>query len=71
MNGHLLRRFNYILVHRELWKGAYLLSRDNSKRIAVSAEIYEILKRNAKETNRSLKEYVEYLVNIEKAADPK
>ena len=40
-------------------------------RIAVSAEIYEVLKRKAKETNRSMKEYIEYLVNIEKAAEEK
>jgi hypothetical protein len=52
-------------------KEPYLLSRNNNMRIAVSAEIYEVLKRKAKETNRSMKEYIEYLVNIEKAAEEK
>jgi hypothetical protein len=45
------------------------LSKNNSKRIAVSAEIHEVLKSKAKETNRSVKEYIEYLVNMEKAAN--
>ena len=49
------------------------MSENNSKstghkRIAVSEEIHKTLKIKAKEANRSIKEYIEYLIENEKAS---
>ncbi len=45
-----------------------LLNENRCKRIAVSEEIHAALKRKAKEADRSMREYVEYLIAKEKAA---
>jgi len=44
-----------------------LLNGNKNKRIAVSYEIHQAIKRNAKEANRTMTEYIEYLIAHEKA----
>ena len=41
---------------------------NRDRRIAVSDETHSALKRKAKNANRSMKEYIEYLIAKEKAA---
>ncbi len=44
------------------------MRRNNYKSIAVSEELHAALKRKAKEANRSMREYIECLIDKEKAA---
>ena len=45
-----------------------LLRRNDYKRITVTEKIHEDIKNRAKEANRTMKEYIEYLIANDKAA---
>ncbi|HLN90029.1 MAG TPA: hypothetical protein VK253_08185 [Candidatus Binatia bacterium] len=47
------------------------MPRKGYKCITVKEELHENIKKRAKETNRTMKEYIEYLLDKEKAAKEK
>jgi len=49
-------------------KGEYLLPRKGYKCITVTDKVHEDIKKRAEETNRTIKEYVEYLLSKDKHA---
>jgi hypothetical protein len=58
-----------MLGNSSTYKGRLVfLPRNGYRCINVTEELHEIIKKRAKETNRTMREYVEYLIATGKAA---
>ena len=68
MYEHLFHRLNYILVNVVSEKEARLLRRTDYRRIIVTEKIHGDIKKRAKEANLTIREYIEYLIEKDKAA---
>ncbi len=64
---HSLHHFKYILdTSVKYWMQVVFLPRKGYKCITIGEELHATIKKRAQETNRTMKEYVEYLLTKEK-----
>jgi len=63
--AHLLHHFDYILGKSSNIEG-WLLPRKGYKCLTINEQLHETIKKRAKETNQTIRDYVEYLLAKEK-----